>query len=73
ISRQVGAVVTDNGYSVKAVGWNNTAQGQVPCLLRSAEDLLNGFDESAYSKYEKNDKEFRTVLKNKFDQVRRYK
>ncbi|HDZ9164381.1 TPA: hypothetical protein RUY83_003430, partial [Vibrio cholerae] len=73
ISRQVGAVVTDDGYSVKAVGWNNTAQGQVPCLLRSAEDLLNGFDERAYSKYEKNDKEFRSVLKNKFDQVRRYK
>jgi dephospho-CoA kinase len=33
ISRQVGAVVTDKYYSVKAIGWNNSAQGQVPCLL----------------------------------------
>lgn len=55
--------MTDDGYSKGAVGWNNTAQGQVPCLLRSAEDLLNGFDESAYSKYEKNDEQFRVVLK----------
>ncbi|MCU8039368.1 deoxycytidylate deaminase [Shewanella oncorhynchi] len=72
ISRQVGAVVTDERYSVKAVGWNNTAEGQVPCLLRSAEDLLNGFDEAAYSKYEKNNIEFRDVLHEKFNLIRRY-
>ncbi|WP_350432632.1 hypothetical protein ABIS04_03530 [Shewanella sp. H8] len=72
ISRQVGAVVTDERYSVKSVGWNNTAEGQVPCLLRSAEDLLNGFDEDAYSKYEKNDSAFREVLKGKFNLVRRF-
>ncbi|GJG93879.1 hypothetical protein [Cupriavidus pauculus] len=66
ISRQVGAVVTDANYSVKAVGWNNSAQGQVPCLLRSADDLLNGIDEKAYSHYEKNDGTFRAVLSHKF-------
>lgn len=66
ISRQVGAVVTDERYSVKAVGWNNTPQGQVPCLLRSAEDLLTGADEGAYSFYERNDAEFREVLERKF-------
>ncbi|WP_260260346.1 deoxycytidylate deaminase [Vibrio intestinalis] len=71
ISRQVGAVVTDSKYSVKAVGWNNTPQGQVPCLLRSADDLINGFDEAAYSFYEKNDEEFRNVLHEKFNFVRR--
>lgn len=71
ISRQVGAVVTDSQYSVKAVGWNNTPQGQVPCLLRSADDLINGFDEAAYSFYEKNDEEFRNVLHDKFNFVRR--
>ena len=73
ISRQVGAIVTDERFSVKAVGWNNTAEGQVPCLLRSAEDLLNGFDEGAYSKYEKNDSEFREVLDGKFNLIRRFK
>ena len=40
ISRQVGATITDNDYSVKAIGWNNTPAGHVPCLLRNAEDLI---------------------------------
>ncbi|KID57591.1 hypothetical protein JF50_10450 [Pseudoalteromonas luteoviolacea] len=66
ISRQVGAVVTDEFYSVKSVGWNNTAQGQVPCLLRSAEDLINGADKIAYSDYEKNDREFRNKVEDKY-------
>lgn len=71
ISRQVGAVVTDKSYSVKAVGWNNTPQGQVPCILRSAEDLLNGVDEQAYSTFEKNDSSFRKILTDKFCLIRR--
>ncbi|WP_312069904.1 deoxycytidylate deaminase [Lelliottia nimipressuralis] len=71
ISRQVGAVVTDSTFSVKAVGWNSTPQGQVPCILRSAEDLLNGVDESAYSSFEKNDTSFRKILNKKFNSVRR--
>ena len=69
ISRQVGAVVTDALYSVKSVGWNNPAQGQVPCLLRNAEDLLNGFDKKAYSTYEKTDEKFRDVVKVKFKNI----
>lgn len=71
ISRQVGAVVTDEEFSVKSVGWNNTPQGQVPCLLRSAEDLLLGQDTYAYSEYEKNDSKFREVLHGKFDKLRK--
>lgn len=66
ISRQVGAVVTDSNYSVKSVGWNNSAQGQVPCALRSAEDLLNGVDEEAYSLYERNDHVFRKAIEYKY-------
>lgn len=53
ISRQVGAVVTDPYYSVKSIGWNNTPEGQTPCLLRNAEDLVNNVDEVSFSKYEK--------------------
>ncbi|UST82801.1 hypothetical protein [Pseudomonas siliginis] len=66
ISRQVGAVVTDNGYSVKSVGWNSTPQGQTPCLLRSAEDLLSGINGSDYSEYERNDNVFRQALSDKY-------
>lgn len=69
ISRQVGAVVSDAFNSVKAVGWNNTPQGQVPCLLRCAEHLLNGVDSVAYSDYEKNDIEFRTNIQEKFGPI----
>ncbi|WP_082133602.1 hypothetical protein [Vogesella sp. EB] len=70
ISRQVGAVVTDSSYATKAVGWNNTAQGQVPCLLRSAENLLDGSDSFAYSFYEKNDRIFREHLVSKYVEIR---
>jgi len=66
ISRQVGAVVTDSRFSVKTVGWNNSPQGQVPCLLRSAKHLINGIDSPAYSKYERNDERFREGIKEKF-------
>jgi deoxycytidylate deaminase len=41
ISRQVGASITDENYSIKAIGWNNTPSGQTPCLIRNAETLLN--------------------------------
>ena len=51
ISRQVGAVVTDSNYSIKSVGWNDVAKGQVPCNLRSLDGVLNDFDEVTYSLY----------------------
>jgi deoxycytidylate deaminase/cell division protein FtsB len=69
ISRQVGAVVTDNTYSIKSVGWNNSAQGQVPCILRSAENLLSGIDNEAYSFYERNDHTFRETISNKYSNL----
>lgn len=40
ISRQVGAVVTDSNYSIKAMGWNDVPHGQTPCILRDANDYL---------------------------------
>lgn len=58
ISRQVGAVVTDVNFSVQAVGWNDTPYGQVPCSLRNRFDLVNGFDQNAYSEYEKSNTEY---------------
>lgn len=63
ISRQVGAVVTDKNFSVKAIGWNTVAKGQTPCALRTLTDLYNRNDLSAFSKFEKEDAEFREKVK----------
>lgn len=68
ISRQVGAVVTDKNYSVKAIGWNTVAKGQTPCSLRSLEDIYKQNDLSAFSEFEKNDEDFRTKVKMYYEQ-----
>jgi deoxycytidylate deaminase len=52
ISRQVGAVITDTNYSIKSIGWNDVAQNQMPCKLRSAEDLVSQKSKELYSEYE---------------------
>lgn len=62
ISRQVGAVITDGNYSVKAVGWNNAPEGQTPCILRSADTLLNGGEKFVYSEYERTNEQFHHVM-----------
>lgn len=70
ISRQVGAAITDENYSVKAIGWNSTPEGQVPCSLRKIQDLINKeYDfETAFTNYERaiigND--FRLALETNF-------
>lgn len=64
ISRQVGAVVTDSDFSIKAVGWNNVAQGQTPCNLRRVEDLLSNEDEPAFSYFEKTNVHFIDRVRN---------
>lgn len=54
ISRHVGAAITDQNYSIKAIGWNNTPSGQVACVLRNAEDLLDyQNDLTSFTNYEK--------------------
>ncbi|HCI52207.1 MAG TPA: hypothetical protein DE312_02555 [Gallionella sp.] len=70
ISRQVGAVITDSSYSVKAVGWNSVPEGQVPCLLRGVDELLHGVsDTSTFSEYEQNSTEFRKVIDISFSEI----
>lgn len=68
ISRQVGAVVTDKNFSVKAIGWNTVAKGQTPCALRTLTDLYNRNDLSAFSKFEKEDVEFRQKVELYYEQ-----
>ncbi|WP_155996920.1 hypothetical protein [Thioalkalivibrio sp. ALJ9] len=70
ISRQVGAVVADRDYSVKAVGWNNTPEGQTPCILRNAKKLLDGGEDGIYSRYEMSDPKFRKVLEDTYGPVK---
>lgn len=62
ISRQVGAIVTDKHYSVKAVGWNSTPEGQTPCILRDAGELLDGGEEEVYSTYERTNEIFQEAM-----------
>lgn len=62
ISRQVGAVVTDSNYSIKAVGWNDVAKGQVPCNLRSLKDVTNFTSDTTYSEYERRNEKFQKKL-----------
>ncbi|MEW8626790.1 MAG: hypothetical protein AB2551_13625 [Candidatus Thiodiazotropha sp.] len=69
ISRQVGAIVTDHNYSVKAIGWNSTPEGQTPCILRSASELLDGGEEEVYSRYERTNEKFQNVMSCTFSKV----
>ena len=52
ISRQVGAVVTDDDYVIKSVGWNDVAKNQLSCKLRDANDLINETNKDHFSDYE---------------------
>jgi len=54
ISRQVGAVVTDKDYVIKAIGWNDVAKNQLPCNLRNASDLVSGNNLDHFSDFEAN-------------------
>lgn len=63
LSRQVGAAVTNQYFSVMSVGWNTAAEGQTPCTLRSLYDLEAKEDEDAFSNYEKEDKDFSNYIK----------
>lgn len=66
ISRQVGAVITDEFYSIKAVGCNSSPEGQVPCNLRNIENLKKKIDKKAFSHFEITDTKFNEYIKNKF-------
>lgn len=62
LSRQVGAVITDGDYAVKAVGWNEVPGGQLSCLLRNVSDYCKGNMKECYSRYEYEDTEFRDAI-----------
>lgn len=53
ISRQVGAVITDQNHAVKSIGWNDVAANQIPCNLRNLADIVNGKNDEHFSDFEK--------------------
>ena len=62
LSRQVGAVITGEDYSVKAIGWNEVPEGQVPCNLRCVSDYCSNKDIETHSSFELENREFQSAL-----------
>lgn len=52
ISRQVGAVTTDQNYNILSLGWNDVPCGQTSCIHRNLIDLWSQLDKPAFSDYE---------------------
>lgn len=62
LSRQVGSVITDNDYYIKAIGWNDVPQGQVSCNLRTLQNYFTENDHDTYSIFELENNSFRANL-----------
>ena len=58
LSRQVGAIICDQHFSVKAVGWNDVPAGQVPCNLRAVCTYCKNMDQESHSSFEIEDPVF---------------
>ena len=70
ISRQVGAIITDDEYRILSVGWNKQPEGQLPCSYRDLCELKYHWSNQTYSDYENDDdNEFQ---KNINDQVENF-
>ena len=57
ISRQVGAVITNQYHSIRTIGWNEVPYGQMPCGLRDIFNVDNNGEEICheceYSEFER--------------------
>lgn len=70
ISRQVGAVLTDQNYHVRSIGWNEVPSGRVPCTYRDIFDVSRHWSTAAYSDYENDDNDtFQQCLREMNKQV----
>lgn len=49
ISRKVGAVITDENFYIKAIGWNDVPKGHTPCNLRDVNDIIDVEKEELYN------------------------
>lgn len=62
LSRQVGAVVTRDDFSIQSVGWNDVPKGQISCLLRDAGDYCKNKDSETYSDFEIENEDFSRAI-----------
>lgn len=62
LSRQVGAVVTDQDYNILSLGWNDAPCNAESCLRRNFFDLARKSDKKAYSRYELENEEYRSYV-----------
>ena len=71
LSRQVGAVITDQDYNIISTGWNTTPSNQIPCSLRSLLTIVRDDkdDETGMSEFERTDKEYREFLRSKVSDI----
>jgi len=53
ISRQVGAVIIDSERRIVGVGWNDPPKTQIPCALRTCDELINDPHYEVFSEYER--------------------
>lgn len=70
LSRQVGAVITDNEFSIKSVGWNEVPKGQVSCSLRDVREYCKNKDRQSYSNYEITDCIFSKAMDDLLEKVK---
>lgn len=68
LSRKVGAVITDENYMVKSIGWNEVPSCQMPCNLRTFNDLISS-DKNCFSEFELQDEKFRELCKSVNDMI----
>ena len=62
LSRQVGAVVTNENFAIKSVGWNDVPEGQIACNLRDINSFCKNKDKNSYSEFELTDTDFCELL-----------
>ena len=71
LSRQVGAVITDENFSVKAIGWNDVPEGQIPCNLRDVNDLYQNKDYDTFSVFEIEDVNYNSKISEIYNNARK--
>lgn len=69
LSRQVGAVVTGDDYSIKGIGWNDVPKGQMSCSLRDIKEYCMNTDRESYSHYEITDNDFNNAMKELLNKI----
>lgn len=64
LSRQVGAVVTDSDFAVKAIGWNDAPNKQLECIYRDVQEYCKGSEKECFSEYEYDNNVFKEIMEN---------